>query len=417
MNKTLIMFANSFPYSISEPFLENEQELYREYFDKVLMITNSPKGAKPTRLIDNDTIELISDYTMSRDLSSIISAIPWVLSDKRVWHELRYLFSLHKLSLRNLYSLLSVSLCANHRAKQAYQWICSNKNCQVTAIYGTWLYIPAYAVVRLNEKLGRNYFTVSRAHGFDVYLERHKDQYIPFHGQLYEELDLIAAISENGKIYLEENYGARNKVKVYHLGAKDRGAVNPYAERDLFRIVSCSRVIPLKRLELIAAALSQIKDKKIQWIHFGDGESMELLKAAVSTLPDNIAVELPGRVTNEDIYSYYQNNAVHAFVNVSETEGIPVAIMEAMSFGIPCIATAVGGTAEVLEDQVTGILMEKDVDAEELACVIRKMIDMPLDDFMMFRKNARMKFEQEFSAVPNYRRFLNDLLKGKMNDQ
>lgn len=413
MKKALIMFANSFPYSISEPFLETEQKLYREYFDKVLMITNSPKGQSPTREIDQETIELISDTTLSKDMRSIISAFPWVLTDKRIYREVIELVSMHRLNIRNLYSMLTVSFCANHRAKQAYSWIMQNKKYSITAIYGTWLHVPAYAAIRLNDKLGSKYLTLSRAHGFDVYLERHPNKYIPFHKQLYQELDCIATISQDGKAYLEKTYGTMNKVKVYHLGAYDRGTLNPYQQRDVFRIVSCSRAIPLKRLELIAEALCKIENKRIHWIHFGDGEQMESLRNAVSVLPNNITVELPGRVSNQSVYDHYQSQPVHAFVNVSETEGIPVAIMEAMSFGIPAIATAVGGTPEVLDDWVTGILLPKNLKAEKLAKSICDMIDMPSNDYLRLRQMAREKFEKEFSAVPNYKRLLSDLLKGK----
>lgn len=413
MKKALIMFANSFPYTISEPFLEIEQKLYREYFDKVLMVTNSPKGQMPTREIDRETIDLIDDVTLSKDALSILSALPWVLTDRRVYREIFELFSTHRMNVRNLYSMLTVSFCANHRAKQAYSWIKQNREYHIAAIYGTWLYVPAYAAIRLNDKLNGKYLTVSRAHGFDVYLERHKDNYIPFHKQLYQELDCIAAISQDGKRYLEEAYGDMNKVQVYHLGAYDRGMVNPCEVRDVFHIVSCSRVIPLKRLELIVEALSQIKNKRIHWIHFGDGERMEALRKAVSVLPENITVELPGRVSNQAVYDYYQNQPVHAFVNVSETEGIPVAIMEAMSFGIPAIATAVGGTPEVLDDLVTGLLLPENLEAKALAESLYRVIDMPSDEYLQLRQNARNKFKQEFSAVPNYKRLLGDLLKGK----
>ena len=87
--------------------------------------------------------------------------------------------------------------------------------------------------------------------------------------------------------------------------------------------------------------------------------------------------------------------------------------MEAMSFGIPSIATAVGGTPEVLEDHATGMLLPSCLSTKELAESISKMIKMPLDDYLQLRQNAREKFKREFSAVPNYKRMLNVLLKGK----
>lgn len=82
MKKLLILFANSYPYNISEPFLENEVPLYPEYFDKVLLITACKKGEQPTRLIPDPTIEMIPDHTLSKDASSILEAIPWMLTDR-----------------------------------------------------------------------------------------------------------------------------------------------------------------------------------------------------------------------------------------------------------------------------------------------------------------------------------------------
>jgi glycosyltransferase involved in cell wall biosynthesis len=55
---------------------------------------------------------------------------------------------------------------------------------------------------------------------------------------------------------------------------------------------------------------------------------------------------------------FYRKNHVDLFINVSETEGIPVSIMEAMSFGIPCIATNVGGVNEIVNN-TNGFLVKK----------------------------------------------------------
>jgi len=47
---------------------------------------------------------------------------------------------------------------------------------------------------------------------------------------------------------------------------------------------------------------------------------------------------------HNDVLNYYASNPVDVFINTSSSEGLPVSIMEAMSFGIPVIATNVGGT-------------------------------------------------------------------------
>ncbi len=407
MKKLLILFANSFPYNISEPFLKNEISVYHEFYDKTLIVTNSKKNEKPTREINDPTIELISDHTLSKDKRSIIEAIPFMLTDKMFYKELKNLIFSKGFSLKKLYDMVVVSLCGNHRAWQAYRWLKKHPEYEVNVIYSTWLYISAYGAVRLNKKLKNKHYTISRAHGFDVYSERHKSGYIPFHQQLYNEIDEVSTISSDGKKYLENKYGLKTKVNVRRLGALDRGCHNPCADRDVFRIVSCSRVIPLKRLHRIADALSKISDKKIHWVHLGGGEELEALKDyAKKTINENISVDFKGAVPNTEVYDIYGKEPFHAFVNISESEGIPVSVMEAMSFDIPVIATSVGGVPELVDEGKNGFLLDADYTDDELVKCIYKMADMPEEEYASFRKSAREKFEKEYNALPNYREFL-----------
>ncbi len=405
MKKLLIVFANSFPYHISEPFLANEHPLYKEYFDKILMVTNGRRDEKPTREINDPAITLLTDYTLSKDIKSILEAVPWMLTDKMFYKELKWLLS-KRFSFRRLYDMTVVSLCANHRARQAYKWLIKNPGYEIPVLYGTWLFIPAYAAVRLNGKLKNKAYSISRAHGFDIYRERHETGYIPFQKQLFDKLDEISTISDNGKEYLVKEYGSPQKVSVNRLGATDRGKTNPHADRKIFRIVSCSRVIPLKRLDRLADALKKIQSISVHWTHIGDGEDFEKLKSCTENLPENITVSLLGRVSNNQVYEIYSEQPFHAFVNISETEGAPVSIMEAMSFNIPAVATAVGGTPELVDSGRNGILIDADFSDEQLIQAILNMAELSDEEYLNLRNNARKKFEDEYCAVNNYRAFL-----------
>lgn len=76
----------------------------------------------------------------------------------------------------------------------------------------------------------------------------------------------------------------------------------------------------------------------------------EIKKMAKDKLRDNIQYEFKGNVSNTELMKQYQDKNYYVFVNVSSSEGIPVSIMEATSFGIPCIATDAGGTKEIIRD-------------------------------------------------------------------
>ena len=73
-----------------------------------------------------------------------------------------------------------------------------------------------------------------------------------------------------------------------------------------------------------------------------------------------------GYVSNTSLMEFYRKNHVDLFINVSETEGIPVSIMEAMSFGIPCIATNVGGVNEIVNN-TNGFLVKKYFNTDQVA--------------------------------------------------
>ena len=216
----MILFTLGFPFGDFEPFLENEYHLYKKYFDKVLIVAASKKGEKPTRQIEDSVIEVISDYTLSKHIGSLLQALPLMLADKMVYKELFWLIKRKMLTLNNLYRLFVVSMCGNHRAMIARKWLKNHPGFSVELVYSYWLSIPAYAAVRLSKKIKAEN-TVSRAHGFDVYNERDISNYIPFQRQLCASLKNIATISEDGKNYLGERYSIKDKISVFRLGAVD----------------------------------------------------------------------------------------------------------------------------------------------------------------------------------------------------
>ncbi len=102
-------------------------------------------------------------------------------------------------------------------------------------------------------------------------------------------------------------------------------------------------MVPVKRLNILIEALSKVS-KEAHWIHFGDGDLKdELTDLAGRILPENIHWKFAGYMDNKEILKQYKTMEFSVFVNVSESEGLPVSIMEAASFGIPIIATDVGG--------------------------------------------------------------------------
>lgn len=93
--------------------------------------------------------------------------------------------------------------------------------------------------------------------------------------------------------------------------------INPLIDRKTLKIVSCSRIVPIKRIHRILEALREIKDFPIEWTHIGGGELLEDIEKMAEGLPEQVTVNFTGTVANKDMYDTYASTPFYVFVNVS----------------------------------------------------------------------------------------------------
>jgi glycosyltransferase involved in cell wall biosynthesis len=168
----------------------------------------------------------------------------------------------------------------------------------------------------------------------------------------------------------------------------------------------------VKRVHLLIYALGLVRSsKKIIWNHFGEGSlEKELKLMAEKTLGNLSGIEYKfrGRVMNAQIMEFYNENNVDLLVNTSSSEGIPVSIMEAQSFGIPVIATDTGGTAEIIVKE-TGILLPVDFDIADLARQIEYLLNLDHAEKVRMKRAIYDKWKMNFNAYTNFENFLKDI--------
>ena len=239
---------------------------------------------------------------------------------------------------------------------------------------------------------------VSRFHGEWDLWEETGHGYAPIRSLLATRLNLAVFISEKGETYFRQRY-PYCKTMVSRLGSRDMGTGTKSTD-DCLRIVSCSAVYDLKRVPLIFETLCHIKDKEIIWTHLGDGPDFAELQELVKSAPSNLKIILPGWVTHEDVLNFYKKNPVDVFINMSTNEGIPVSIMEAISFDIPIVATNVGGNSEIVNEN-TGILISSNPTPEEASRAILRVLDIKL--------TPRVYRNKYYNAEQNYTEFANVL--------
>ena len=219
-------------------------------------------------------------------------------------------------------------------------------------------------------------------------------------------------ISEDGLDYMIEKYPQyKEKYKLSYLGVENDSEPNfNYSVKDEYTVVSCSRVVEVKRIDLISKALSQITDKKINWIHFGYGPLFdEVKKHAEANLPENVTYNFRGMVPNSEVLEFYKNNFVDCLINVSSSEGLPVSIMEAVSYGIPIVATDVGGTSEIINPQ-TGVLLSENPEITEIKDGIVEVLN-GYSKNPSKRASVRDYWLNHFDAKVNYETFVSEIVE------
>lgn len=399
-NKVLYFFTSRYPYGSGETFIENEIDILCEHFNKVYIFPNEFKDILERSIPDNaEVIRLPSivlglssfekiNFNKGLAIFSLLELIRNPISSETYRYRIAYFKQVYS-RFWNLKSLLKT------------------KDPDNIVFYTYWFEEWASVLSELKRKEIIDSF-ISRAHGFDIYEERRKDGFIPFRQLQLKMVTKVYCASMASMNYLKGKYNDyQSKIDYAHLGVYDHG-LNPFSESETITIISVSNIIPLKQVTLIPEVLNKF-NFNIKWIHFGDGIDMILLKERVKLLPENVNVELKGRVKNSDLINFYKRNSVNFFLHLSLTEGgVPVSIQEAMSFGIPVVAFNVGGVSEILNKN-TGLLLKNGIKVYEISDEINKKLNIFSSD--KFRKNLRKEWGNNFFASYNYTLFTKSLVK------
>lgn len=115
---------------------------------------------------------------------------------------------------------------------------------------------------------------------------------------------------------------------------------------DAFAFLTVGELIPRKGHELLIRAFSKSNISGAQLLICGSGREKEHLTALIKELGISDRAHLLG--FRNDIYELLK--CADAFVFPSKQEGLPVALMEAMAAGLPCIASRIRGNVDLLPD-------------------------------------------------------------------
>jgi len=248
---------------------------------------------------------------------------------------------------------------------------------------------------------------VTTLHGTDTTLLGSDPGYGPAIHHALTCSDAVTVVSDYLKAETQRVLGFNGPLEVIHNFFAPRPARRSREEmrRELgiadheVMIIHSSNLRPVKRIDLLLESVARVRPRDAFKLVILAGGSFEPYVKDVQRL------ELNGRVVVREnvnaIEDYLQAADLGFFA--SETESFCLSILEAMYFGCPSVARRAGGIPEVVEDNLSGILVPSD-NPDALARAIESLIQEPKRRNEMGRA-AQRRARERFSAeviVPRY---------------
>ncbi len=196
-----------------------------------------------------------------------------------------------------------------------------------------------------------------------------------------------------------------NKCQIAYLGVDvekyhSSGPINkePKAKKPL-RILCVGRLCANKGQRILFEAIKPLiaENLDLNLTFIGEGPDRADLEKQVQACGLNTHIRFTGALNADAVLDYYRQTDL--FVLTSFAEGLPVVLMEAMAFEIPCIATAINGIPELITHEKNGLLVFAS-DVLQLSQALRKLNHDPaLRDTL--GKQARLTITEKFNFSVN----------------
>ncbi len=363
----LVYLTTTMPFGLEEQFLVAEaRELLRQGCD-MLIVPRSPRG----EVFNQDAAEL-AHHSLRRPLLSpsvLLLAVLEGLAHPRATCRVLMLLSKSRstsVMARN-FLVLAKGLWL---ARVARRWHADHLHAHwgrttatMALIAGELSGIPWSLTLHRNDIAEPNLLT----------LKMHKASFTRFISR--SGLDIARDVGA---------FGSPDRLCVIHMGVHlpDLPAFVS-SDGPEFLALCPAHLYPVKGHRYLIEAVRVLKDRGLAcslWVA-GRGQLLETLQAQVAALDLEDRVTFCGQVPHERVLEWYGNRTVDVVVLPSvdlgkhEHEGIPVALMEAMAYGIPVVSTGTGGIPELIGEE--GGLMVDPEDPEALADALQQLILHP----------------------------------------
>lgn len=395
------VFTNFSPYGDNEVFLKAELPFLALGFKKVLVFSFFEHKGERNILPEN-----VTEVVIKCEETSNSSSLKIILKNIFLW--LRILGS--ELYINGFASITDIrvknaELINQFRnASLLMEWIALNKKSNEETVYYSYWFDRWTTILGILKAKGFIKKFITRAHAFDLYEDYLPEKHIPFRKFQLQSVERVFTVSMDGKQYLQSKYPEYgNKFNVALLGTKSIEYRNRDQETQVFTIVSCGSVQSRKRTIEMPVILKELSFK-YKWVHFGDGPDFDKLKVRIEELGITEHVELKGFRKNSEFLNYLTEYSPNVFISLSENEGVPYSIMEAISVGIPVIATDAGGCREICTSE-TGVLLPLQINHSLIASTIENFKNSDKNT-ASFKLQVKEFWRKKFNAESNFSQFI-----------
>ena len=410
----LLLLTDFFPYEVGEEFLEQEIEtLCSAYDDVVIVPVRLSEGARRTRALpDNARCALLPASRLPDWRFHAILRAPQILLGRERMVETPPWKHPGRFGMDVRFA--AIALSAYGRMRRLLPSLGLEDADRLT-IYSYWFFTGAAlgGMLRRREFKGRPVVVVARAHAYDVDEADAPRGYVPSRGFVMRAVDRVYPISEYAAGFLRRRFPRARNIEVRRLGVP--AAVRRARRRtDPFQLVSCSHMAPYKRVHLIVEAVAELerRGRKVAWTHIGefDAERLTAMRRRAEDAISSTPVAFTGHLTNTEVRELYAGTDFSCFLNCSDGEGVPVAVMEAQAAGLPVVATAAGGTGEIVHDRENGRLIPVETTAGQIADAIESVMDLSDEEYAAMSRDANATWAAMSDARRQYREFVDGLV-------
>jgi glycosyltransferase involved in cell wall biosynthesis len=222
--------------------------------------------------------------------------------------------------------------------------------------------------------------------------------------QVLKEADRIIVVSNATRNYVLSLGADPEKIEVLHNGV-DLDRFKPLPEvkgemrkklgipEDACVVLTVRRLVYKNGIDTLlgSAEIAVRKNPNLVFVAVGKGPDFEEVRRRIVQLGIQRNFKLTGFVSDEDLPVYY--NVADLFALPSKSgEGLPLVALEAMACGLPVIATNVGGTSEVLNEDYGRLVPPNSPDA-----LADSILECSLKDLAAQKKGLRNMMEQKYS--------------------